>query len=118
MVSRAFNKLPFSEEMLSMSVPQIDWIVQKLAQENPDAIQITKNAAPVDTDLHTKILRHVDAWNVTRGKAKSDFIKEKIPPKLAEALKKRKEQQSRISPLGKSFAPPPQMPPKPKRAAQ
>lgn len=88
-----------------MTVPQIDWIIERLSQENPDTIQITKNDTPVDTDLHRKILGHVEAWNVKRGKDKASFIKEKIPPKLAAAIAKRKEELSRVAPLGKSFAP-------------
>jgi hypothetical protein len=97
LISRAFNKLPFSDEILNLTSGQIDWIVQKLAQENPESIQISKDGEQTFTEEQTKTLTLVDAWDSMRGKSKEQFLKERIPLQLRKALEENRKRRSRIA---------------------
>lgn len=96
LISRSFNVIPFSDELLGLTIPQIDWIVQMLANDNPEQIQITKKGEEVLTPEKRKTMTYVDAYNSMRSSTRRDFIDTKIPVKLQEALKRRAEMKSRI----------------------
>lgn len=82
-----------------MTLAQVDWTVQMLAAENPEQIQVTKAGEPIPEPEKIKTLTYVDAYNTMRSASKQEFINNKIPPKLREALKARKEMKEKITQL-------------------
>lgn len=59
-----------------------------MARDDP-SIQITNAGEPERNPDQIKTLSLVGAWDTMRGAAKQDFLQQRIPAKLKEAMAKR-----------------------------
>lgn len=67
---------------------RLDWLVQMLAQDDPENIKILRDGEPEKSPEQIKILSRVDAWDTMRKTDKTQFLQSRIPVKLREAMER------------------------------
>lgn len=73
-VGKIFNKLPFDPELLDLPVHQLDWLLAKYADENPQTFKLIKAGEPEQESIPEgrKWAAQQKAWaKVLKGKALS-----------------------------------------------
>lgn len=91
LVAKFFNKLPFEQELLDLTIPQLDWIVRRLAQDFPEQITITEGGTAIGPASFQETLKRVEEFAVKTDKLQGEFLDKLLPDKLKTAMKEREQ---------------------------
>lgn len=73
--------------MLDLTLPQLDWIVEMIAKDNPDRIKILRGGEEDLPKGAENSIRAAENWNTMRGKAKEAMIDKLFSKELRNKLK-------------------------------
>jgi len=71
----------------NLTIPQLDWIVEMIAKDNPDKIRLSRNGIDDLPDGAKEALKNAALWDSKRGKARDAEIKMLFNPEQMKKLK-------------------------------
>jgi len=74
LVAKTLHMNPFSDSLQSLTIPQLDWIVEMIAKDNPDKIRISRGSDDGMSEGERASVSMAAVWNTKRGKAKDEAI--------------------------------------------
>ena len=87
LAAKAIHKSPFSDELLALTLPQLDWIVEMIAKDNPDKMKISRGGEEALPEGLKMALNLAALWDSKRGKAKEAQINKLFNPEQMAKLK-------------------------------
>ncbi len=99
LVAKALHLSPFSNSLQELTIPQLDWIVEKIAQDNPDKIRLSRNGEDSLPEGAKQAITSVALWDSKRGKAKEEAIKQLFTPEQLSKLRAHPRKRDKVNRL-------------------
>jgi len=91
LVAKTLHLSPFSDDVMGLTLAQLDWCVEMIAKDN-NAIKITRNGQVALPESAQKSVRAAAIYDTMRGRKKEQMLDAMLPTELRAALKTRTRQ--------------------------